>query len=271
MDSFSLAHFTVVDVGPPDLITMAAQAGYRSVGIRLISPVPGGPEYPLEPESSAMKETLRRMADLDVGVLDIEVVVLESDTDVRRYAPAFEAGAALGAKRVTVNVVDPDRARTIDRYSALCDMAKPLQLCVDLEFMIWRQVATLQDAIDVVTKANRSNGAIMIDALHLFRSGGSVADVRALDPKLLGSVQLCDAPLEPPPREGIVDEARGRRLPPGQGELPLLDLLAALPTEIPLAVEVPMYRILPDASALERARIVHDATAALLRSSSRAR
>ncbi len=244
MSELSLSHLTVLEVGPPDLITLAAEAGFAATGVRLVSPIPGGIEYPLRPGSPEMKETLRRMADLGVKVFDIEVVRLAPDTDVNAYAPIFEAGAELGAQRVCVNVDDADTARTIDRFAALCDLAARWNLGVDIEFMIWRPVARLADAAAIVTAAGKPNGGILVDALHLSRSGGSPADVASLDPKLL---------------------ARGRRLPPGEGELPLRQLLDALPAGIPLAVEVPMTANAPALSPLQRARRVCQATNALLR------
>jgi sugar phosphate isomerase/epimerase len=264
MRPFSLSHLTVLDVGPPDLITLAAEAGFRAIGVRLCSPTAGGIEYPLQPGSSAMRETRQRMADLDVQVSDIVVVRLASDTDVDTYAVAFEAGAELGARRVCVNIDDPERARVIDRFGALCDLAAPYGLALDLEFMLWRPVARLEDAVDVVRSAGRPNGFVLIDALHLFRSGGDVAAVAALDPKLIGSVQLCDAPLASPPFSGIIEEARSDRLLPGEGELPLLDLLAVLRDDIPTAVEVPMTRRHPSLGPRERASRVHAATEGLL-------
>ena len=220
MNPISLSHLTVLDVGPPDLITMAAEAGFKSVGIRLTSPIAGGIEYPLRPGSARMKATLRRMADSDVRIFDIEVVRLAPETDVQSYAEIFEAGAELGAQRVGVNVDDPDRARTIDRFAQLCDLAARSNLAVDLEFMIWRPVARLEDAVAIVTAAGRPNGTILVDALHLSRSGGTPAAVASVDPALIGSMQICDAPKQAPEPSGIIDEARSDRLLPGDGDLP---------------------------------------------------
>jgi sugar phosphate isomerase/epimerase len=261
----SLSHLTVLEVGPPDLITLAADAGFRSVGVRLVSPIPGGVEYPLRPGSPAMNETLQRMADLGVRVFDIEVVRLAPDTDVDAYEPVFEAGAALGAQRVCVNVDDPERTRTVDRFANLCDLAARYRLGVDIEFMIWRPIARLEDAAAVVAAAARPNGAILVDALHLTRSGGTAAAVARLDPRLLGSVQLCDAPAESPEPAEIINEARTARLPPGEGQLPLRQLMEALPEATPIAVEVPMTRTAPDLTPLERARRVFRAAEVFLR------
>jgi sugar phosphate isomerase/epimerase len=257
---FSLSHLSVLPVGPPDLIDLAADAGFRAVGIRLCSPMAGGPEWPLSVGSAELRETLARMRHRGVSVFDIEVLVLAEDTDVRTYVRAFESAAALGARRACVNVDDPDPSRTIDRFGQLCDLAAPFGLGLDIEFMIWRPVARFEDAVAIVQAAGRPNGQILVDALHLDRSGGTVAAVAAVDGALIGSVQLCDAPERRPEPSGIIDEARGGRLAPGEGALPLAALLDALPKSVPLAVEVPLARAMPAATPLERARHVRVAT-----------
>ena len=200
-----------------------------------------------------------------MSVFDVEVLALAEDTDVRKYMPAFESAAALGARRACVNIDDPERSRTIDRFGWLCDLAAPFGVALDIEFMIWRPVARLADAVAIAQAAGRSNGQILIDALHLDRSGGTPGEVAALDPALIGSVQLCDAPKKRPDSSGIIDEARGGRLAPGEGDLPLGALLSALPRSVSLAVEVPLVRSMPNATPLERARHVRVATEEFLR------
>ena len=262
---FSLSHLSVLPVGPPDLIDLAADAGFHAVGVRLCSPMAGGPEWPLKIGSAALRETLIRMKHRAVSVFDIEVLTLAEDTDVQKYVPVFESAAALGAERACVNIDDPDRARAIDRFGTLCDLAAPFGLGLDLEFMIWRPVARLEDALTIVKAAARFNGQILVDALHLDRSGGTPAAVAGLDAGLIGSVQLCDAPKKRPESSGVIDEARSGRLAPGEGNLPLDVLMNALPESIPLAVEVPLARSMPDATPLERARYLRVATERFLR------
>jgi sugar phosphate isomerase/epimerase len=262
---FSLAPLSVLQVGPPALIDLAADAGFHRVGIRVCSPMVGGPEWPLKVGSAELRETLTRMKARGVGILDIEVVRIAAETDVERYVPAFESAAALGAERACVNIDDPDRSRAIDRFGALCDIASPFGLSLDVEFMVWRPVARLEDAVAIVEAAGRSNGKLLIDALHLDRSGGTPAMVAALDPSLIGSVQLCDATKKRPQSSGIIDEARGGRLAPGEGDLPLGALLDALPPHVPLAAEVPLTRSMPDATPLERVLHIRVATERFLR------
>jgi sugar phosphate isomerase/epimerase len=74
--------------------------------------------------------------------------------------------------------------------------------------------------------------------------------------------QLCDAPRErPSDLKEITRQARSDRLFPGQGGLDLKGLLAALPNDIALSLEIPVARAM---APLERARRALKATEAIL-------
>jgi sugar phosphate isomerase/epimerase len=75
--------------------------------------------------------------------------------------------------------------------------------------------------------------------MHFVRSGASVSDLVALDPDLIGYAQLCDVPLVSK-FDQYMDEARYARLPPGKGELPLREIVRALPAGLVLGLEIPM-------------------------------
>lgn len=141
--------------------------------------------------------------------------------------------------------------------AAMCEMARDHGLRVDLEFMRWRPVATVQQACAVVTGAGQANSGVLVDALHLFRSGGQVADIAAVDPRLLRAVQLCDAPMLAPAEALIIPEAREGRLLPGQGQLPLAALLAALPGDVDISVEVPCAGLPPEHRLQAAAQVTH--------------
>jgi sugar phosphate isomerase/epimerase len=253
-----LAHFTVLEVPPLDLVTLAARTGFSSIGLRLYPAFPGSPCYELPRGSRALQEMRARLSDENVSVHDIEFVVIDGDFAVAPLAPILESAQALGARRLSVGGDDPDRARLVENFASLCDLAAGFQMGVDIEFMAWRSVANLHDAAAVVKEAGRTNGGVLIDALHLSRTGGTARDVRGLPREIVRSAQLCDAPaVRPITREAIIHEARAKRLPPGEGELPLRDLLASLPEDAAISVEVPMENSGP---AEMRARRIFEAT-----------
>jgi sugar phosphate isomerase/epimerase len=263
----SLAHLTVLDTTPPELVTVAAGAGFRTIGIRLTAtPSVGVPPYDILSDGPVLRETLLRLADTGVSVLDTEFLRFEPDRPVGVPEGFLEVSARLGAKNVLVMSAEPDEARTIDRFCELCDRAAQYDLHVCLEFAIYTGVRTLAHAADVVARSKQSNASVLIDALHFSRSGGVPAHVKQVDPALLRYAQICDAgPDMPGPTEtpALVREARTGRLLPGEGVLPLAELVGALPPTVPLAIEAPC-RATAELPAAERAKRAYRALTALL-------
>src|SRR5215831_16783874 len=263
----SLAHLTVLDTTPPELVSVAATAGFRTIGIRLTAtPSVGVPPYDILNDGPLLRETLRRLADTGVSVLDTEVLRFEPDRPVGIPEGFLEVSARLGARHVLVMSAEPDEARTIERFCDLCDRAAPYGLHVCLEFAIYTGVRTLAHAAHVVARAKRPNASVLIDALHFSRSGGLPAHVAEVDAALFRYAQLCDAgPDRPRPDDtpALIREARTGRLLPGEGVLPLAELVAALPPDLPLAIEAPC-RATADLPALERAKRAYRALMALL-------
>jgi sugar phosphate isomerase/epimerase len=263
----SLAHLTVLDTTPPELVGVAAAAGFRSVGIRLTAtPSVGIPSYDILHDGPLLRETEHRLADTGVSVLDTEFLRFEPEHPVGVPEGFLEVSARLGARNVLVMSAEPEEARTVERFSELCDQATAYGLHVCLEFAIYTGVRTLAHAAHVVARSKRPNAAVLIDALHWSRSGGLPAHVATVDSSLFRYAQICDAsPDMPGPGDtsALIREARTGRLLPGEGVLPLAELVAALPDALPLAIEAPCQATahLP---AFERAKRAHQALSTLL-------
>jgi sugar phosphate isomerase/epimerase len=108
-----------------------------------------------------------------------------------------------------------------------------------MEFAPPHPVGDLASALRVIKHVGRPNFHLVIDAMHFFRSGGTAADLRALDPDLIGYAQLCDVPMQPQGQD-YLQEAMFARMVPGEGGLPLAEFVAALPPHVPVGLEVPM-------------------------------
>ena len=245
---------------------MAAAAGFRTIGIRLTAtPSVGVPPYDVLHEGPMLRETLARLADTGISVLDTEFLRFEPEHPIGIPEGFLEVSARLGARNVLVMSAEPQEARTLERFGELCDRAAPYGLNVSLEFAIYTGVRTLAHAADVVAKSRRSNASVLIDALHFSRSGGLPAHVAQVDPALFRYAQICDAgPDMPGPADtpALVREARTGRLLPPEGVLPLRELVAALPPGLPLAIEAPC-RATAELPALERARRAYQALTSL--------
>jgi len=256
-----LAHLTALELSPPALVIEAARAGFAWVGLRVVPATAGGAAYPTRVGTEAHRALKRILAAEGVRVSDIEFIQLTPDIDVQGFAGVFEAAADLGAISVTVSGDDHDPARLVAHFAELCDLALTFGLRVDLEFMRWRAIGALPQAQAIVQQAGKSNGAILVDALHLTRSNGKAADLIPIPDEWLRAAQICDAGADVPTTEAaIIAEARQGRLPPGEGALPLGDLLEALPADAFLSVEMPM----PALETRTRIAAAHDATGRLL-------
>ena len=152
---------------------------------------------------------------------------------------------------------EPEEARTLERFGELCDRAAQYDLQVNLEFAVYTGVRTLAHAADDggAIEARQCLGADRRACTSAGRAD-CPAHIAQIDPSLFRYAQICDAgPDMPGPTDtpDLVREARTGRLLPGEGVLPLKDLVAALPPDLPLAIEAPC-RATATLSALERAK-----------------
>jgi sugar phosphate isomerase/epimerase len=249
-----LAALTVLELPHPELVSVAAQAGYSHVGLRL-RPVAGQPYlHPIDEAAIA-----RRLADTGVRVLDVEVFRLEGDTRIADFEREIAISARLGASQLLVHGADADEARLAENFGRLCELAGRYRLAANLEPMPWVDVSTVAKAKRIVDTAGRPNGAVLVDAIHFFRADNRLDELRGLRQNYL---QLCDARRErPTDTQELIRQARGDRLPPGEGALDLQGLLSCVSKELPLSLEVPMARALPP---LEKAKLAYRATLNLL-------
>lgn len=257
-----IAHFSCIDVPPVEFVHLAAEVGYAAVGLRLHPAFPGAPFYKLPAGGAQMRAAKAALRADGISVYDIEFVVIDDVFSVRDLLPVLESAGELGARRLSVCGDDPDETRFRANLAELAEQAAGFGMGVDLEIMPWRRIGSLQAAVAAAGATGRDNVGVLIDALHLSRSGSSPAALRDVPQPLIRGVQLCDAPAQrPADNDALVAEARGGRLLPGEGALPLRELLAAIPPQAALSVEVP-NRGLP---AQTHARAVFEAAQALLR------
>ena len=255
----SLAHLTVLDAGPLGLIDAAQAGGFDSIGLRIVAPMPSDRIVPVVGEPDMIRDIAMKLADSGLDILDVEAIWLTADSVVESYLPVFDTAARLGARHVLMVGNDPDEARFIDNFARMCALARPFGLKLMLEFIPYCHTRTVEAAHRVVSQSAQPNAGVLVDALHLHRSGGTPADLRNLDPAWLSYGQLCDAPAQRPAADGLRNEARTGRLYPGQGELPLAALIDALPAGMAFGIEAPCqaFAHLPP---VERGRLCGEAT-----------
>lgn len=264
--AFSLAALTVLELSPPAMIEVAAQAGYSHVGLRLIPATPEEHHFALVADPALRRETLARLRDTGIRVLDVEILRLKPETRVADFEAVLATGAEFGASEVLVAGNDPDESRQTDNFALLCDLSARYGLHPHLEFMPWTDARDLNQALRIVEAAGRDNGGVLIDAFHFNRSRSRLDDLARVSPSRMRYMQLCDvAGPVPDDMDEILRQARNERRFPGDGDCDLPGLLRAMPADIPLSLEIPTRQLLErGVSALDRARLALDKAQTLL-------
>lgn len=237
---FSLAHLTVLGCPPPEMTYIAARAGYDYVSIRPIyMGLPGEPNYALAENREMLAQTKRALAATGVRVHDIELARIFEGVDPKSYLPAMEVAAELGARAVLSSIWSGERDYYIEKFAELCDLAKPLGLTVDLEYVPIAAVRNLAQAVDVLTTIQRSNAGLMIDMHHIHRAGDDPAELRTLPREWFHFAHLCDAPGEiPTERQEMIRILREARLYVGEGGIDVARILENIPPCV-YSIELP--------------------------------
>lgn len=231
-----LAHLSLIERTPTELIAHAAQAGFDFVGIRVRAVTDRERPFDLSPGSPLALETRSRMADTGVTVRDIEFLLLDGSDQRDDWMRMFEAGQALGAQTLTVASADTEPNRAADTLGRIVQDGRGYGITPTIEPISYQAVNSVPQAAAL---ARVTGCGIVIDALHLARFRGTLAEV-ADAAELIPLVQLCDAPTaRPDGRDGLVHESRAARLAPGDGELRPHDALTVLDACLPVSAEVP--------------------------------
>lgn len=241
-----LAAGTVGDAAPTEVVDAAVAAGFAGVGLRLDPTAVG---------DRAIAAIRSRLDATGMRLLDVEVVRLNAAHPAGSYRRLVEIAAELGARWVlTVSELD-NRGQATDQLTELCEAAHPCGLGVALEFMPFTEVRTLGQALELLAAVGRPNLGVLVDALHLHRSGGDRSQLATIPNGRLAYAQLCDAPNRAPAPGALAEEARHARLMPGDGELDLVGFVAALPAGVPVSVEVQSDELTARLDPVGRARL----------------
>ena len=261
----SLAYLTVEGADPVEHIEAASAAGFAAAGLRIQSPSHLSGEKGAVGNPALVRDIRRALAATGVRAMDAEVATLSAGIEPEAYRPIVETAAELGFQFIQVVCEDAEMDRATDRLAAFAELAATFQLRLALEFMRFRSVGTLDAAVAMIQRANKKNVCLLLDALHLARSGGNPAAIRAVPSTLIAIAQLCDGPAQAPLYGELAREARTNRLYPGEGDLPLVAFMDALPADVPLSIEVP-HRSHAGLTAKERAVQAATATRRFLNS-----
>ena len=258
----SLAAGVVQEFPPEDVVYAAAGAGFNATGIWCDLDT-------WSPQRS--NRVSRALAETGLCALDLEVLWLKPGEAIDTHDAMIDIALALDVRNILCVSSETDIARTKARFDHLCRKAEGSSLRIVLEFLAITEISSLELALDVVQDVAHPVGGILVDTLHLQRTGASAQDLHNIDPALMPYIQLCDASarlLDASP-EGLLEDALYLRQLPGDGDLPLTDVLAQLDPQLPLSLEIRSRALLQEfpKDPLARASCVFEATRRFLRSS----
>lgn len=141
----------------------------------------------------------------------------------RRMAQAVEVGARHVIAGPPPGKADHDRGAK--NYRELLEIGVAMGVAPAMEFLGFvDDINTIEDALEIVTKAGHPAGTIVLDPFHIFRGGGSLESIAKLRGEQVAIMHFNDAPTAPA-REQQHDKDR---VYPGDGHLDLARELALL-------------------------------------------
>ena len=242
MPRFSIEFISVFGLPPVELVELAADLGFEHITAALerMDQLGRHERYSLRTDAALRRAMLSAMRERGVSLSLGEGIAVQPGADVRDLWPAdLDIMQELGVPRINVVSLEPDQSRGADQLGRLTEMAAARGIETLLEFVPIFAIADLATAAAAVAHVGRPDCRLMIDTMHVGRSGASAADLAAIDPQLIGYIQLCDAPTVPTIPD-YMEEAVFQRRIPGEGQLPLVEYLAALPLDRVIGLEVPL-------------------------------
>lgn len=242
---------------PPQIAALAGELGCDCIGIGL-APAPGGynpdghSDWSLRNDAALRRETIAAVHERGLRIAIVEGFAVLPGQDMRDYSADLDIVAELGCDRINVVSIGKEVSQAIDGFAALTHLAAERGLLVSAEMGSLGPLDRVAPAIGIARAVAHPGFSLVIDSMHFFRLGNTLADLAALDPALVGYVQLADAPWAPR-FETYMEEAMFERMAPGEGELPLAGFLALVPDGRVVSLEIPL-RTLAEAGIGPRER-----------------
>jgi 4-hydroxyphenylpyruvate dioxygenase len=215
--------------GLSEKLQAIAAAGFRGVEIF---------ENDLLSYHGTPADVAKEIADLDLTLITFQPFRdFEGMPDAQRQRTfdraerKFDLMQELGCASLLVcSNVSPEASGGIDRAAAdfheLGERAAKRGLRVGFEALAWgRHINDYRDAWEVVRRADHSAVGLVLDSFHIYACRTDLRQLNAIPADRIFLVQLADAPWLD---MDVLTWSRHFRCFPGQGDLPLVDFMAAV-------------------------------------------
>lgn len=219
---YSLVHLTNISCPPPEMIRVAARAGYDAVSLRTIPMgLPGERPYDIAKDPHSLRETRRAAQETGILLHDTENARIAAGVDVQDYEPALAAAAELGIRHILTNIWTPDRSFYTDQFCRLCELAARYEQTVSVEFVTWASVTDLRQVRQLLLDSGKENVGVVVDCLHFYRSRVQLHELEECPRSWFHYAHLCDceAPI-PTDEAALIHTGRRNACIPGRVQSP---------------------------------------------------
>jgi sugar phosphate isomerase/epimerase len=226
---------------PVELIRLTGELGCTHVTLNLgpaANRLAMYPDISFRHDPALRRDMVAAFADSGVRLGLMEGFAIGPGIRAEDYMRDLDMVAGLGARAICTVSLERDMTRTHAEFARLTELAAGRGLVTTTEVGAG-VLRRLGKALEATAAVNDPSFRLLIDTMHFFRSGSTVADFAALDPALVGHIQLCDVPM-PAVTESYMDEALYERRAPGDGDLPLAEFLRNVPEGVVLGLEIPI-------------------------------
>jgi len=242
MRELGIEFISVFGLPPVELVNLAADLGCQHISTALVVrglESLGYPGFSLKDDVRLRRRVIAAMDDRGVSISLGEGMVITPGTDVSDQAADLDVMAELGAAQLNTLSFDPDRNRSFDQLAILTQMAAERGIGTTIEMAPGLTIGDLSAVTAAIEHAGASSLRLTVDTMHWARTGYGAAELRELGPEKIGYVQLSDTTLKPR-MKSYLEEAMYERMAPGDGELPLAAIIAAVPADVVIGLEIPM-------------------------------
>jgi sugar phosphate isomerase/epimerase len=242
MRDLGIEFISVLGLPPVEFVHLAADLGCRHISTALSAqPLEslGYPAFSLKDDVRLRQDLLTATEDRGVGISLGEGMVITARSEVSDLAADLDVMAELGVAQVNSLSFDVDRNRTFDQLAMLTELAAERGIGTTIEMAPGLTIGDLSAVMAAIKHVGRPDLRLLVDTMHWVRSGYGAAELREIEPAKIGYVQLSDTTLKPR-MKSYLEEAMYERMAPGDGELPLAEILGAVPGDVVVGLEIPM-------------------------------